>query len=125
MENAEEKNRIIDILREVKVSDARIKTLEPLIENVSWMKVKLDQAREKIKNSAVAIPYDNGGGQTGIRENPAFKGYEALWKSYLAGMSKILEYLPPEVIETEQKEEESHAPATVLALVRSKHKKEA
>lgn len=120
-----EKTRIKRLLKESGTSDARMKMLEPVIENVAWMKIKLDQAREKIKNSGIVMPYDNGGGQTGIRENPAFKGYEALWKSYMAGMSKLLEAMPPEVIEAEEKTEKEQAPVTVLELIRTKHKKEA
>ena len=120
-----EKTRIKRLLKESGTSDARMKMLEPVIENVAWMKIKLDQAREKIKTSGIVMPYDNGGGQTGIRENPAFKGYEALWKSYMAGMSKLLETMPPEVIEAEEKTEKEQAPVTVLELIRTKHKKEA
>ena len=120
-----EKTRIKRLLKETGTSDARMKMLEPVIENVAWMKIKLDQAREKIKNSGIVMPYDNGGGQTGIRENPAFKGYEALWKSYMAGMSKLLEAMPPEVIEAAEETEKEQAPVTVLELIRTKHKKEA
>ena len=120
-----EKTRIKRLLKESGTSDARMKMLEPVIENVAWMKIKLDQAREKIKNSGIVMPYDNGGGQTGIRENPAFKGYEALWKSYMAGMNKLLEAMPPEVIEAEEETEKEQAPVTVLELIRTKHKKEA
>lgn len=120
-----EKTRIKRLLKESGTSDARMKMLEPVIENVAWMKIKLDQAREKIKTSGIVMPYDNGGGQTGIRENPAFKGYEALWKSYMAGMSKLLETMPPEVIEAEEETEKEQAPVTVLELIRTKHKKEA
>lgn len=120
-----EKTRLKRLLKEAGTSDARMKMLEPVIENVAWMKIKLDQAREKIKNSGIVMPYDNGGGQTGIRENPAFKGYEALWKSYMAGMSKLLEAMPPEVIEAEEEAEKEQAPVTVLELIRTKHKKEA
>ena len=120
-----EKTRIKRLLKESGTSDARMKMLEPVIENVAWMKIKLDQAREKIKASGIVMPYDNGGGQTGIRENPAFKGYEALWKSYMAGMSKLLEAIPPEVIEAEEETEKEQAPVTVLELIRTKHKKEA
>lgn len=120
-----EKTRIKRLLKESGTSDARMKMLEPVIENVAWMKIKLDQAREKIKASGIVMPYDNGGGQTGIRENPAFKGYEALWKSYMAGMSKLLEAMPPEVIEAEEETEKEQAPVTVLELIRTKHKKEA
>lgn len=120
-----EKTRIKRLLKKSGTSDARMKMLEPVIENVAWMKIKLDQAREKIKTSGIVMPYDNGGGQTGIRENPAFKGYEALWKSYMAGMSKLLEAMPPEVIEAEEETEKEQAPVTVLELIRTKHKKEA
>lgn len=60
-----------------------------LAENVIFMHGKLIEMRKGIANQQVVIPYDNGGGQTGIRENPAFKGYHQL----LAGYRKTLEEL--------------------------------
>lgn len=119
----EEINRIKDILIGCNVKEKRIKILEPIIENTAWMKIKLDDAREAVKTSNVVIPYDNGGGQTGLRENPLFKGYESLWKSYMAGMSRILECLPSEQVNIEV--EKIETPKTVLELVRNKHRKEA
>lgn len=116
----EENRRILDILAANGMKETRIAALRPIIENVAWMKVKLDDTREKIKTSSVVVPYDNGGGQKGIRENPLFKGYESLWKSYMTGMCRILECLPAETVAQEEKQVES--PATVLELVRKKHK---
>ena len=107
----------MQILEDAEVSENRREALKPIIENVAWMKEKLDDAREKIAESSVAIPYDNGGGQTGIRENPLYKGYESLWKSYMAGMDRILSDLPDEEI----KKEELEKPKTMLELVREKH----
>ena len=118
----QEQQRILDLLKEVGISDKRMKLLGPIIQNTAWMKAKLDDAREAIKNSNIVISYDNGGGQKGIRENPLFKGYESLWRSYMAGMSKILESLPSEVIEQSVEVEK---PATMLELVRNKHRKDA
>ena len=118
----EEQNRITDLLSEVGISDKRMKLLEPIILNTAWMKAKLDDAREAIKNSNIVISYDNGGGQKGIRENPLFKGYESLWRSYMAGMAKILDSLPQEQIEQAV---EIEKPATMLELVRNKHRKDA
>jgi hypothetical protein len=43
----------------------------------------------------------------------------------MAGMSKLLEAMPPEVIEAEEETEKEQAPVTVLELIRTKHKKEA
>lgn len=119
----EEQDRIIEILNSAGVSDKRMRTLEPVILNTSWMKAKLDDAREAIKNSNIVISYDNGGGQKGIRENPLFKGYENLWRAYIHGMDRILSALPDEIA-TEQRIE-MEKPKTMLELVRNKHKKEA
>lgn len=113
-----ERRRIIRTLKKSEVPEMSRKTLEPIIENVAWMKVKLDDARELIKQSNVAIPYDNGGGQKGIRENPLFKGYEALWKSYISGMQSIIRYLPQAEAE---KADTEPAPRTVLEIIKSRH----
>lgn len=115
--------RITQLLAEFNVSERRIDILKPVIENTAFMKAKLDETKELIKSTSVVIPYDNGGGQQGIRENPIFKGYESLWKSYMNGMNTILAVLPNEVIKEEkQKVVETR---TMLELVRDKHRKEA
>lgn len=116
----DEITRIKNILVDAGISDKRIKMLEPVIENTAWMKVKLDDTRETIKGSQTVIPYDNGGGQKGIRENPLFKGYESLWKSYMGGMDRILNALPKETVEAIVQEVEK--PKTMLELVRDRKK---
>ena len=116
-------DRIVDILREYEVSEKKIKALESIIVNTAWMKVKLDDARDGAKTSNVVIPYDNGGGQKGLRENPIFKGYESLWKSYMSGMCKILECFPEE--QARASVDTAENPKTVLELVRNKHRKQA
>lgn len=116
----EEKNRIVGILKEAGISERRMQMLGPVIENVSWMKAKLDDSRTLIKNSNIVVPYDNGGGQKGIRENPAFRGYESLWKSYMQGMNRILDTLPEE--EAKSLDYEDMKPQSVLSLVRDRHR---
>lgn len=118
-----ERRRIVNILKAAGVSDKSIKLREAIIGNVAWMKIKLDDAREAIKTSNIVISYDNGGGQKGIRENPLYKGYENLWRSYMNGMNSILNALPESAADVRAKEVEK--PKTMLELVRNKHKKEA
>lgn len=113
-----EKERLLSALSFFGVPEQKIELYQDIIENVAWMKYKLDETRATIKNSSVAIPYDNGGGQTGIRENPLFKGYQGLFKSYMSGMNQILALLPDEVAEEVVEEEK---PPTVLELIRNKH----
>lgn len=116
-----EHDRITAILNDAGISERRMQTLAPIIENVSWMRAKLDDSRQLIKNSNIVVPYDNGGGQKGIRENPAFKGYEALWKAYMQGMNRILDTLPPEDIQAAT--DNDIRPQTVLDTIRNKHNK--
>ena len=118
-----EMERLTSLLREYGVSERRISVLTPVIENVSWMKVKLDEARKVVKDSTIVVSYDNGGGQKGLRENPIFKGYESLWKSYMSGMNQIINVLPQEQAENEA--EKVVKTKTMLELVRDKHKREA
>lgn len=105
------------------INKTKLQALMPIIENTAWMKVKLDDLREKIKNSGAVIPYDNGGGQKGVKENPAFRGYESLWKSYLSGMDRILGAMPEE--SAKEVKQEITENQTVLELVRNKHRKNA
>ena len=114
-----EAKRLKELLLNEKVSQQQIMLIEPIIENTAWMKIKLDETRESIKTSSVAMPYNNGGGQKGVRENPLFKGYEALWKAYMQGMEKILDQLPEEAAKT--KAQEIEKPKTMLELVRERH----
>lgn len=117
----EEVERLHDLLDEYDISDRRKKLLEPVIENTAFMKVKLEEARKMVKETSVVIQYDNGGGQKGLRENPIFKGYEALWKSYMAGMNEITKALPQEVVKVEA--EKIVEAKTMLEMVRDRHKK--
>ena len=120
---AAEIERLNQLLADYGISEKRKNVLESIIENTAWMRIKLDDAREAVKTSSVVIPYDNGGGQKGLRENPIFKGYESLWKSYMSGMCKIMECLPIEQVQVEA--EKIETPKTMLELVRDRHRKQA
>lgn len=89
-----EKKRIYELLDRAGVKDSRRDALEVVIDSCAFMRVKLEDCQDAIKTSNVVIPYDNGGGQKGLRENPLFKGYEALHKSYLLGLDKIMAVIP-------------------------------
>ena len=114
----DESERLRRLLFDCGVSEEVVEILEPMIENTAYMRIKLDETRKIIGKTDVVIPYDNGGGQAGIRENPIFKGYEGLFKSYMAGLKCIMDVLPKqaEPIRTEELER----PKTMLELVRER-----
>lgn len=113
-----ERARLMDIITPY-ANEAQLAALETVIENCAWMRAKLDDTRAAIKTSGVAIPYDNGGGQNGIRENPLFKGYHALWKSYMLGMKEILDIVPA----AKEKADPPEEPKNVLSMLQAKHKR--
>lgn len=115
-----EQRKISREIKKAKISEHKMKVIEPVVINAAFMKVKLDEAREQIKSETITVEYDNGGGQKGIRENPVFKAYEALWKSYMLGMDKILGVIPEEQQSELTAQTEQIRPQTVLDMVREK-----
>lgn len=113
--------RLKKIIDEGGVSDRRQKTLEGVIQNAAFMRVSLDDTIKEIADADIVVEYDNGGGQTGIRENPLYNAYEKLFSKYLAAMNTILESLPAEVA-AEALPPEEERPKTMLELVREKRK---
>ena len=85
-----------------RVPEDRRTALKPACADIGWMRAHLNKAREEIGEESLTVEYDNGGGQSGIRENPAFRAYESLWKAYMAGMDRILAALPEEDAEKEK-----------------------
>lgn len=62
-----------------------------LAEQVLFMAKKLKEAQRVIKDEPLVIEYDNGGGQSGIRENPHFVSYEHLMNSYTRALKQLSE----------------------------------
>lgn len=110
-----ERNRLKRLLKSAEVEDWKIKTLENVIENTAWMSVKLEDTRQKIKESDVTVRYNNGGGQSGTRQNPIFLGYESLWKAYMTGINQILMAAGTK----KDQKSEKLKPKSVIQLVRN------
>ena len=115
--SAAERRKLAKFLAKNGLNDEKIKSLDPVILNVSWMKSKLDDAREAIGEEGITVEYDNG-----VRENPAFRAYEALWKTYLSGLDMLIKLLP---VEVPQEQISDIKPTSVLTLVQNRRKQDA
>lgn len=111
--------RLKKIIDDAGVSDRRQKALEGVIQNAAFMRVSLDDTIKEIVDAEVVVEYDNGGGQTGVRENPLFSAYEKLFAKYLAAMNTILESLPEEKA-AEALPPEEERPKNMLEMIRAK-----
>ena len=60
-----------------------------LAESVVFMAAKLEESRKVMANEPLVVPYDNGGGQTGLRENPHFAAFEKLMNTYTRSLSQL------------------------------------
>ena len=70
----------------------RDETLELAVQFI-FMADKLAECRKNINNEPLCVEYDNGGGQTGIRENPNFRAYEKLLSTYTKALNQLVELL--------------------------------
>ena len=92
-----EHKRLEALLDRAEVPQQQKDVLAPVIDNMAWQRVKLDEAREQMQDASIVCHYDNGGGQEGERENPIFKAYINLWRAYMIGLEKYTSYLPKDL----------------------------
>ena len=64
-----------------------------LAANVLWMERKLADSRDSIADAPLAVDYDNGGGQTGVRKNPEVDAYNTLMSTYTRALKQLCEML--------------------------------
>lgn len=112
-----EHKRLVALLDRADVPQQQRDVLAPVIDNMSWQRVKLDEARDQMQEESLTCEYDNGGGQTGVRENPIFKAYINLWRAYMIGLEKYTSYLPKDL-----QDEAAGDSLDVLAQVREMKK---
>ena len=62
-----------------------------LAEAVVLMSIRIKESAEELKDAPLVIPYDNGGGQSGIRENPQYTAFEKLMASYNKSLRQLTE----------------------------------
>ena len=65
------------------------KNLQELEAQSEFQRAQLEAARKRLASEPLVIEYDNGGGQSGVRENPEWIAYEKLLKSYQATLRAI------------------------------------
>lgn len=114
-----EKQKILRELKKAKISRYKLKVLDSVIDNVAFMKVKLDEIRETLLTEELMTEYDNGGGQKGVKENPIFKQYQSLFANFMKGMEKILQPMP-DADEAQEALVKASKPETVLDQILKK-----
>lgn len=76
------------------IPDDKRTAIMPLMSNIAFLKVKLDQARVELMGESIFTEYDNGGGQSGLREHPGFSAYNKLFTTFSRGIKQITDMMP-------------------------------
>lgn len=88
-----ELRKLQDITRDAIPKEKR-KVLLGLLPNLAFMKVKLDEARKELLCESIFTEYDNGGGQSGLREHPGFAAYNKLFTTFQRGIKQLCDLMP-------------------------------
>ena len=76
------------------IPDEKRKAIMPLLPNIAFMKVKLDDARADLLYEDIFTEYDNGGGQSGLREHPGFSAYNKLFTTLSRSVKQLADMMP-------------------------------
>lgn len=76
------------------IPDEKRNAVLPLMSNIAFLKVKLDQARNELMGESIFTEYNNGGGQSGVREHPGFSAYNRLFITFSRGIKQITDLMP-------------------------------
>lgn len=76
------------------IPDEKRKVVLPMLHNIAFLKVKLDEARKELLYESIFTEYDNGGGQSGLREHPGFSAYNKLFTTFQRGIKQLCDLMP-------------------------------
>lgn len=77
-------------------NDTQFAMLLPLVRNVSFMRVTLDDLAKLINENGAVEEYKNGADQFGMKQSAALQSYNSLVKNYFATVKTLFEKMPRE-----------------------------
>ena len=87
-----EKKRLRRIFKEIDANKLAFVTHQ--IDNLAWLNVSTKELKEKVDNDGTTVEYNNGGGQSGVRDNPDVKTLIAYQKNITAMTKQLLDLVP-------------------------------
>ena len=88
----EEKDKLMTVFKEIDAN--KLDFVSNQIEDLAWLIVACDELKEKINKTGTLIKYNNGGGQSGVKDNPDVKTLIAYQKNKIAITKQLIELVP-------------------------------
>jgi hypothetical protein len=89
-----EKSKLTKIFKNLDVDKDKMKLIESSVNNLAWMAVALEDLQADINANGYYETYNNGGGQTGIKDSTSVKAYNSLIKNYNSLIKTVSAFLP-------------------------------
>ncbi len=87
-----EKEKLMRVFNEIDAN--KLEFVSNQIEDLAWLIVACDELKEDINKVGTVVPYNNGGGQFGFKENPDVKTLIAYQKNKIAITKQLIELVP-------------------------------
>lgn len=79
----------------------------PIIQNLAFMTVTLEDLKEEINRDGCTVEYKNGENQYGTKKNPAVETYNTMIKNYTVLYKQLFDMIPkPEEYERDREEDD-------------------
>ena len=92
-EISKEKRRLMKIFSDI--DDNKLEFVTHQIDNLAYDNVLVSKLKESISKNGTVSAYNNGGGQSGVRENPDVKTLISMQKNVSSITKQLVELVPP------------------------------
>ena len=87
-----EKKRLLKIFKDIDAN--KLEFVMHQIDNLAWLNVSTKVLKAKVDKIGTIVKYNNGGGQSGVRDNPDVKTLIAYQKNITAITKQLLDLVP-------------------------------
>ena len=90
-------DRLKEALCRQNLDSQTIENLIPLINNMAFQRIQLDEMIRDLTEQGLVTKYSNGKDQEGTHLNPCFTAYVKLWAAYSKALQDFARYFPDEI----------------------------
>ena len=87
-----EKERLIGIFEDIEQN--KLDFVKTLIDRLAWLNVNIKEVEKKLDEEGAVVAYNNGGGQSGVRESPYSKVRMQYTKDITTITKQLIDLVP-------------------------------
>lgn len=76
------------------IDENKLEFVTHQIDDLAWLNVSVDELKSKVDKYGTIVKYNNGGGQSGVKDNPDVKTVIAYQKNITSITKQLLDLVP-------------------------------